>query len=204
MRIQGNWLRVLFCLNSFFFVFSVLSPWAYKTTPLMFERPPWPLSSGEELYWSFQVVFYPYRSGYQNRLISWDFWFGPHDRVVLSDFWFSQQMYYYGFTYEWIRIFAFQMLTVCSAIFVLATKWQKTKLMLVPSTFSILCVLLGLLLVARFTFVWKGYSNPAWGLAVAVFSALGFVALFLVRYGLERRSSVSAGSRLNSRLQQSP
>ena len=186
MKTQGNWLRVLFCLNLFFFVFSVLSPWAYKTAPLMFERPPWPLSSGEELYWSFKVVFYPYRSGYQNRLISWDFWFGSHDRVMLLDFWFSQQMYYYGFTYEWIRIFAFQLLSIISAVWVLLRRWQRTTLMLLPISFSAISEFLGLLLVARFMFVWHGYSNPAWGLPFAMFSTLLFVILFFLKYRGEK------------------
>lgn len=187
MKIRGNLLRLLFGINLLFFVFSVLSPWAWKTTPSMFERPPWPLSSGEELYWSFQAVFYPYQNGYQNRLISWDFWFGSHERVLLWDFWFSREMYYYGFAYEWIRVFAFQLLTIFSGIFVLFQKWQKTNFMLVPSVFSILSVLIGLLLVNRFMFVWKGYANPGWGLFAAVISTLGFLALFLFRYSFERK-----------------
>jgi len=189
MKIRGNLLRVLFGINLLLFVFSMLSPWAWKTRPSIWElpgRPPF-YPAGEELYWSFQVVFYPYRSGYENRLISWDFWLGPHDRILLSDFWFSREMYYYGFSYELIRIFVFQLLTIFSGIFVLVRRWQKTAFMLLPVFFSFLSALLGLLLVARFMFVWNGYVNPAWGLPAAVFSAGVFLALFLFRYGFERR-----------------
>jgi len=188
MKIRGNLIRLLFGVNLLLFVFSILSPWAWKQTPLIFEPRPWPFPpSGEELYWSFQVVFYPYRSGYQNRLISWDFWFGPHDRILLWNYWFSQGMYYYGFTYEWMRIFVFQLLTISSGIFVLFMRWQKTAFMLVPTFFSIMSASIGLLLVARFMFVWKGYAYPAWGLAAAIISTGIFVTLFFFRYGFERR-----------------
>jgi hypothetical protein len=187
MKIRGNLIRVLFGLNLLIFVFSMLSPWVWKQSPLIFERRPWPFNSGEELYWSFQGVLYPYRSGYQNRLISWDFWFGPHERVVLWDFWFSREMYYYGFSYEWIRIFVSQCLTIFSTVLVMSRKWHKTKWMLAPASFSMLSAFLGLLLVARFMFVWSGYSHPAWGLPVAIVSAAVFVTLFLLRFSLERR-----------------
>jgi len=129
--------------------------------------------------------------------ISWDFWFGTHERVLLTDFWFSQEMYYYGFTYEWIRIFVFQLLTVVSGVWVLFRRWQKTTFMLMPLSFSILSALLGLLLVGRFMFVWKGHANPAWGLAVAVISTFVFLALFLIRYRLERRKRQAVSSELS-------
>jgi len=96
-------------------------------------------------------------------------------------------MYYYGFTFEWIRIFVFQLLTIFSGIFVLVRRWQKTAFMLVPIFFSILSVVIGWLLVARFMFVWNGYANPAWGLPVAILSAFVFLALFLFRYRFEKR-----------------
>jgi hypothetical protein len=185
MKIKGNLLRVLFGINLLLFVFAMLSPWAWKIRFSIW-RELYP-SGGDELYWSFQAVFYPFRSGYQNRLISWDFWFGPYERILLWNFWFSQPMYYYGFTYDWIRIFAFQLLTVFSGTFALFRRWQKPTFMLVPTSFSILSMFMGLLLVARFMFVWYGYAGPAWGLAAAVVSAFGFLALFLFRHALERR-----------------
>jgi len=187
MKIRGNLLRVLFGVNLLLFVFSILSPWAWKTRSSLFERPPWPFFSGEEWYWSFQAVLYNPRPGYKIMMIEWDFWFRPQERAVLWDFWFSREMYYYGFTYEWIRIFAFQLLTAFSGFSVLVGKWHKTKLMLVPFSFSTLSVLTGLLLVARFMFVWHGYANPAWGLPVAILSTLVFLVLFFIRYGLERK-----------------
>ena len=196
MKVKGNLLRLLFGINLLIFVFSIISPWASKTTASSIQRP-WPLYPGEELYWSFQAVCYPYESGYQNRLISWDFWFGAHERVLLTDFWFSREMYYYGFTYEWIRIFAFQLLTVVSGIWVLFRRWQRTVFMLMPLSFSILSMLLGLLLVARMMFVWKGYANPAWGLAVAVLSAFVFLTSFFIRYGFERRKRQAGSSELS-------
>jgi len=187
MKIRGNLLRVLFGVNLLFFVFCTLSPWASKTNLFIWrENLPYPIG-GDEFYWSFQSVFYPYRSGYKNLLISWDFWFGPHERIVLLDYWFSQGMYYYGFSYDWIRIFIFQLLTLLSGIWVLFKKWQKTTFMLVPITFSVLSVFIGLLVVARFMFVWRGYANIAWGLPFALFSTLFFVVMFSIRYGAEKK-----------------
>jgi len=191
MRIRGNLLRILFGINLLFFIYSMFSPWAWTNRQLMFERP-FVYRSGEELYWSFQVVFYGPLDGYENRLISWDFWFGPHERVLLWDFWFSREMYYYGFTYEWISIFVFQLLTIFSGIWVMARRWQKTTSMLAPSSFSLLSVFLGLLLLARFMFVWYGYANFVWGLLFAMFSTLFFWLLFFFRYTLERRKRKQA------------
>lgn len=86
MKIKGNLLRVLFGVNFILFVYSALSPWAWKTTPSMFERPPWPLYSGEEWYWSFQVILYNLGPGYKIMPIEWDFWFNPAERAVRWDF----------------------------------------------------------------------------------------------------------------------
>lgn len=188
MKVSGNLIRLLFGVNLVLFVYSMLSPWVGKTQLSMFERLPLG-SSGEEIYWSFQAVFYPFRSGYQNRLISWDFWFGSHERILLWEYWFSRKMYYYGFTYEWIRIFFFQLTTIFSGSFMLFRRWQRTSLMLLPTSFSILSVLLGLLLVGRFMFVWTDYANPYWGLPLALLSTLVFVALFFFRHRLEKRKS---------------
>lgn len=183
MKIRNNLLRVLFCVNLFLFVYAILSPWAGKTRPSIIEFH----RGGEEIYWSFQVVFYPYRHGYQNRLLSWDFWFGHHERLLLWDFWFARDMYLYGFTFGWIRLFVFQLLTVFSGIYVLIWRWQRINYLLIPFFFSVLSVLIGLELVSRYMFVWRGYARPYWGLPIAVFLTLGFLGILISKYMLEKR-----------------
>jgi hypothetical protein len=54
-------LRGVFSLGLLFFVFSILTPWVVKWRPSLV---PWRFV-GEEFYWSFQVVFYPYNGGYR-------------------------------------------------------------------------------------------------------------------------------------------
>jgi hypothetical protein len=55
--------------------------------------------------------------------------------------------------------------------------------MLLPSSFSVLSVLTGLLILPRF-----GYS-PTIGYVLAALSALVFLTLFILRYALERRKN---------------
>jgi len=159
------------------FVISIFSPWVVNhrlsIVPGHF--------LGEEYYWSFQVVFYSYNEG------GWglgDFGFA-RPRLFLWDFWFARDMYYYGFTLEWILLFVFQLSTVFSGIFVLK-KWQKTNYLLMPFSFSTLSVLLGLLQVNRFMFVWNGYAHLVGGLLLAFFATLCFLSVFLVRYVLQK------------------
>jgi len=169
----------------------MFSPWVWKSSPSILRLPSRPFSSVDEWYWSFQVALYNPPYGYSITPFQWNFWFSPY-RVLLWDFWFSQDMYYYGFTYEWIRIFGFQLLSIVSGVWVLFRGWHKTAFMLLPISFSVISEFLGLLLVARFMFVWNGYANPAWGLPFAMFSTLFFVMLFFLRYGsekLKRRAS---------------
>ncbi len=180
MRIRGNTLRVLFAVALAFYIYCVLSPWAWKFSQSM--RAEFG-SSGNDFYWSFQACSYRAYSG-----ISWDFYFNPQQRSVLWDFWFARETYYYGFTYEWIRIFAFQLLTVASGVFVLMKRSHEARWMLVPVSFSIISEFLGVLVVARYMYVWHGYANPSWGLPFAMFSTLGLVMLFLTQYALERRA----------------
>ncbi len=176
---KGNFLRILFGVNLLFFVFCMFSPWAWNT--------------GNEYYWSFQVVSYSRHGGYTNLLLEWDFWFSPDTRVMFLDYWFSRQLYYYGFTYEWIRIFILQSLTVLSSVWILFRKWQETSFMLAPFLFSVYSEFLALLLVARYMFVLNYYyGGPAWGLPFAMFSTLFFLLLFFLRYGLERKKGERA------------
>lgn len=177
MRIRGNMLRVLFAATLAFYVYCALSPWAWKTT-----QSAWDGLSGDTFYWSFQACSYQAHTG-----ISWDFYFNPQQRIVLQDFWFARETYYYGFTYEWIRIFAFQLLTVASGVLVLVKRPHKAKWMLVPISFSAMSEFLGVLVVARYMYVWAGDAVPAWGLPFAIFSTLGSAILFLAQYALERR-----------------
>lgn len=178
MNIRNVLLRALFCIGLLLFVISIFSPWTVKRrlsiVPGHF--------SGEEYYWSFQVAFYSYKDG---EWTLWDFWF-TQARLFLWDFWFTRDMYYYGFTFEWIRLFVFQLSTVFSGIFVLVKKWQKTNCLLIPFSFSTLSVLLGMLQVNRFMFVWNGYAHLAWGLPLAFFATLCFLSVFLVRYVLQK------------------
>ena len=176
MQPKGNFLRILFGANLLFFAFCMFSPWV--------------LSSGNRYYYSFQVVTYSGHSGYTNLLLEWDFWFSPDTRISFSDYWFSREMYYEGFTYEWIRIFILQSLTVLSSVLILFAKWQKTSFMLAPFLFSVYGEFLGLLLVARYMYISHNYGHPAWGLPYAMFSTLFFLLLFLFRYRLERKKGV--------------
>jgi len=180
LKIRSNLLRILFGVNLFFFIFCTLSPWAWMLKPSRFDH-----FFTREIYWSFQMVIYPFpeTSGYENLLISWDFWFGSHDRFLLQDFWFSHDMYYYGFTFEWIRIFIYQLLTIFFGILVLIWRWQKTNYMLMPCFFSILSVLTGFLILSRL-----GYFQVSWGLFFAIPSALIFLALFIFKYALKKKT----------------
>lgn len=114
---------------------------------------PWAWNTGDEYYWSFQTVSYSGHEGYKFPLLDGDFWLSPDSRVVFLDYWFSRETYYYGFTYEWIRIFILQSLTILSSVWILFRKWQGTGLMLIPFFLSVYSGLSGLLLVARYMFV---------------------------------------------------
>jgi hypothetical protein len=176
LKIRGNVLRILFGINLILYRYSMLLPWAMRTHFAIFRGP-----YGTELYWSFQTVTLPPRSSSEfNLLFPWEPWSG-YERLLFRDFWFSHEMFYNGFTYDWIRIFIYQSLTVVSGILLLAWLWKKTKFMLLPSSFSILSVLTGLLILPRF-----GYA-PVSGYVLAIPSALVFLALFTLRYALERR-----------------
>lgn len=168
MKIRGNLFRMLFGINLLFFIYCICSPLAYGTG---------------RWYYSFQITRYQIEG--EDLLISWNFWFNPDSRVLLRDYWFSGDMYYYGFTYELISTFVFQLLTVFSGIWVMTRRWQKTTSMLVPNAFSISSVLVGLLLVARLDSIL--YATFVWGLPFAMFSTLFFWLLFSFRYALERR-----------------
>jgi hypothetical protein len=149
---------------------------------------PWAWNTGDEYYWSFQTVSYSGHEGYKFPLLDGDFWLSPDSRVVFLDYWFSRETYYYGFTYEWIRIFILQSLTILSSVWILFRKWQGTGLMLIPFFLSVYSGLSGLLLVARYMFVQNYYSGgPSWGLPCAMFSSLFFLLLFFLRYGLGRK-----------------
>jgi len=177
-------LRVMFCVSLLLFIYAICSPWVGKPRSSIIPSH----FSGEELYWSFQVVFYPDTlDGEEYRLFSWDFWFGPHDRLLLWDFWFVGEMQYHGLSFGWIRLFFLQLFTVFSGIYVLVWRWQELKYFLIPLLFSILSVLTGLELVSIFMFVWEGYANVYWGLPFAIFSTLTFFGIFLVRYLIGRR-----------------
>jgi len=182
MITRNTLLRVMFSISLLLFVFAIFSPWAGLPWKSMIQFG----ISGEELHWSFQAVVYPYRDGYENRLLSWDFWFGPHDRVVLWDFWFSRNMSYHGLTFGWIHLFILQLLTVSSGIIVLVWRWKETKYLLIPLSSSVLSTIVGLELVITYEFVWTGHTHPYWGLPVAVFSTLLFLGTFLIRYLLQR------------------
>jgi len=67
------------------------------------------------------------------------------EKLVLWDFWFARDMYFHGFAFEWIRLFIFQLLTVFSGIFLPVKGWTKTSYLLIPLTFSILSVLVGMI-----------------------------------------------------------
>ena len=182
MITRNGLLRVMFCISLLLFIFAMLSPWAGMPRSFFPSR-----YSREELYWSFQVVFYPESlNGEEYRLFSWDFWFGPHDRLLLWDFWFNRDMQYHGLTFGWIHLFVLQLITVFSGIYVLVWRWQEIKYLLIPLFFSILSVLTGLELVSTFMFVWKGSANPYWGLHSAIFSTFCFFGTFLIRYLIAR------------------
>jgi hypothetical protein len=178
MIARNTLLRAMFCVSLLLFVFAILSPWAGtpRSSIVPFRY------SGEELHWSFQAVFYPYNDGNENRLLSLDFWFGPHDRLVLWDFWFSRSMSYHGLTFGWIHLFILQLLTVLSGITVLVWRWKETKYLLIPLSSSIFSVIVGLELVITYELVWTGYTHPYWGLPTAVFSTFLLLGTFLIRY----------------------
>jgi len=182
MITRNTLLRVTFYISLLLFVFAIFSPWAGRPrssiVPFRY--------SGEELHWSFQAVFYPYKDGYENRLFSWDFWFGPHDRLVLWDFWFTRNMSYHGLTFGWIHLFILQLLTVLSGIYVLVWRWKNINYLLIPLSSSILSIIIGLELVITYEFVWTGHTHPYWGLPVAIFSTFLLLGTFLIRYQITK------------------
>ncbi len=179
---RNTLLRIMSCISLLLFIFAIFSPWAGRPRSSII-----PLRYlGEELHWSFQAVLYPYNDGYEHRLFSWDFWFGPHDRMVLWDFWFSRNMSSHGLTFGWIHLFILQLLTVFSGIFVLVWRWKEIKYLLIPLSFSILSTIVGLELVITYEYVWTGHTHSYWGLPVAVFSTLLFLGTFLIRYLLQK------------------
>jgi len=172
-------LRGVFSLGLLFFVFSILTPWVVKWRPSLV---PWRFV-GEEFYWFFQVVFYPYNGGYRFG----DLGFG-REKLVLWDFWFARDTYYYGFAFEWIRLFIFQLSTVFSGIFLLVKGWTKTSYLLIPLTFSTLSVLVGIIQINRFAFVWNGYCHLVGGFVFAILATLCFLSVIIIKRISQRLS----------------
>ena len=170
MITRNNLLRVMFSIGLLLFIFAIFSPWAGlpRSSIVPFRY------SGEELHWSFQAVFYPYKNGYENRLFSWDFWL---TRNISS----------HGLTFGWIHLFILQLLTVFSGIYVVVWRWKDINYLLIPLSSSILSVIIGLELVITYEFVWTGYTHPYWGLPLAVFSTFLLFGTFLLRYLISKR-----------------
>jgi hypothetical protein len=197
LKIRGNLLRILFGLNLLFFTFCILSPWAVNNGwRLVIDSRPG-VSGWErwEFYWSFQAVSIPASKAIRMSVgDSWEFWAGSNERIVLQDFWFSNTMYYSGFTYEWIRIFIYQLLTMFFGIIALVFRWQKMKFLLMPCLFSMLSVLTGFLVLSRFDFLTLSnlpYHHISGGLFFAILSVLTFLALSISRYIMERKPKSS-------------
>jgi hypothetical protein len=194
MITRNTLLRVMFCASLSLFVFAIFSPWAglSRSSIVPFRY------SGEELHWSFQAVFYPYKDGYENKGFSLDFWVGPHDRLVLWDFWFSRSMSYHGLAFGWIHLFILQLLTVLSGIAVLVWRWKETKYLLIPLSSSIFSVIIGLELVITYELVWTGYTHPYWGLPVAIFSTFSLSGTYIIRYLVSRAKCLNIKPRVTS------
>jgi hypothetical protein len=80
-----------------------------------------------------------------------------------------------GFAYS---SFSFQPF---SGIFLLVKGWTKTSYLLIPLTFSILSVLVGIIQINRFAFVWNGYCHLVGGFVFAILATLCFLSVVIIK-----------------------